>query len=80
MSDGQIYRNRPERNTSWLHSEPSQHARRLSSVSPVRVTEKAVSDIRESVRRNLETRYSSNSSLEHELHPNVVIELISVQY
>jgi len=74
MSDGQLYKNRPKQNTSWLHSEPSRRARRPSSVSPVRVIEEAVSDIRESVRRNLETRYSSESSPEHELHPNVVIE------
>jgi len=33
-----------------------------------------VSVIRESVNRNLETRFSSNSSPEHEPHPNVVIE------
>ena len=65
---------RPVRNTSWLHSEPAWRARRISPVSPVRIVEEAVRDIRDSVRRNLETRYSSDSSPEPELHPNIIIE------
>jgi len=74
MSDGQLYRNRPKQNTSWLHSEPTRRARRPSSISPVRIIEEAVSDIRENVRRNLEIRFSNNSSPEYEPHPNVVTE------
>jgi len=49
-------------NTSWLYSEPTRRARRPNSISSVRIIEEAVSDIRESVRRNLETRFSSNNS------------------
>jgi len=75
MSDGAIDSCRPaERNTSWLHSEPARRAARPTPLSPIRVIEQAVTDIRENVRRNLEAYYSSESSPESELHPNVNIE------
>jgi len=75
MSDGEIDRRRPAaRNTSWLHSEPARRAGRSTPLSPVRIIEQAVTDIRENVRRNLEAYYSSESSPEPELHPNVNIE------
>jgi len=67
-------RRRPvERNKSWLHSEPARRAR-LTLLSPIQIVEQAVSDIRDNVRRNLEAYYSSESSPEPELHPNVNIE------
>jgi len=75
MSDGEIDRHRlVERNTSWLHSEPARRTRRPTPLSPIRIVEQAVIDIRESVRRNLEAYYSSESSPEPELHPNINIE------
>ncbi|XP_039315510.1 uncharacterized protein LOC113006333 [Solenopsis invicta] len=64
----------PERNTSWLHSEPGARARRPDALSPVRVIAEAVQDIRNSVRRNLERHFSSDSASETELPPNVVVE------
>jgi len=71
MSDGEIDRRRPaERNTSWLHSEPTRLTRRLTSLSPIRIIKQAVTD-RENIRRNFEAYYSSESSPEPELYPNV---------
>jgi len=75
MLDGELDRRRPAAlNTSWLHSEPARRAARPTPLNPIRVIEQAVSDIRENVRRNLEAYYSSESSPEPELHPNVNIE------
>jgi len=75
MLDDAIDRCRPaERNTSWLYSEPARRAARPTPLNPIRVIEQAVTDIRENVRRNLEAYYSSESSPEPELHPNVNIE------
>jgi len=75
MSDGVNDRRCPvERNTSWLHSESARRAARPTPLNPIQVIEQAVSDIRENVRRNLEAYYSSESSPEPELHPNVNIE------
>jgi len=67
-------RRRPvERNKLWLHSEPARRAR-FTLLNPIQIVEQAVSDIRDNVRRNLEAYYSSESSPELELHPNVNIE------
>jgi len=75
MSDGEIERRRPaKRNKSWLHSEPARRAARPTPLNPIRVIEQAVTDIRENIRRNLEAYYSSETSPEPELHPNVNIE------
>jgi len=75
MSDDATDRRRPvERNTSWLHSKPARRAARSTLLNPIQVIEQAVSDIRDNVRRNLEAYYSSESSPEPELHPNVNIE------
>ncbi|XP_071627755.1 uncharacterized protein [Temnothorax longispinosus] len=63
-----------ELNQSWLHSETSRRARRNRPLSPVQTTEEGVSDNRETVRRNLDEYYSSESESEPELHPNSVIE------
>jgi len=72
MSDGATDRRRPvERNTSWLNSEPARRAARPTPLNPIQVIEQAVS---ENVRRSLEAYYSSESSPEPELHPNVNIE------
>jgi len=74
MSDGANNRRRPvEPHKSWLHSEPARRAR-LTPLSPIQIVEQAVRDIRDNVRRNLEENYSSESSPEPELHPNVNLE------
>jgi len=74
MSEGVNHRRRPvERNKSWLHSELARRAR-FTLLNPIQIVEQAVSDIRDNVRRNLEAYYSSESSPELELHPNVNIE------
>lgn len=65
----------PCRNISWLHSEPSRRAR-VSLLSPLRILEQTVSDICDCVKRNLETRYSNESSPESETYPNVVVERV----
>jgi len=56
-----------------LHSEP-RLTRRPTPLSPIRIIEQAVTDIRENVRRNLKAYYSSESFPELELQLNVNIE------
>jgi len=72
MSDGETDRCHPaERNTSWLHSEPARRAGRPTPLSPIRIIEQAVTDIRENVRRTLKhiTRVKAP-----EFYPNINIE------
>lgn len=75
MSDG-AYIRPPIRNHSRIHSEPNRGAHRISPLGPVRIVEEAVRDIRDSVRINLESLYSSESSPEPELHPNITVERV----
>lgn len=49
---------------------------RFIPVSSLRVFEEAVRDIRESVRKNLNARYSNDSSPEPLLHPNIVVDRV----
>ena len=79
MSEGESGRGPPRENlNSWLYSEPARRALRPSPLSPVHVlagrVEQAVRDISDSMRRNLATNYSSESSPEPGEHPNIVIE------
>jgi len=72
MSDSEINRRRTaEWNTSWLHSEPARLTRSPTPLSPIRIIEQAVIDIRENVCQNLEAYYSNESS---KLHSNINIE------
>src|SRR5580765_3304672 len=74
MSEGRNERPRPTANASWLFSEPANRAIRYSLLSPTRIVEEAVRDIRDNVRRNLNEDYSSGSLAEPELGANVITE------
>jgi len=74
-----LFRNHSERNTLWLHSDSSRRKRRSNSVSPVQIIEEAISDLRKSVRQNVETQFIRVYFTEPEFHLNIVLVRISIQ-
>jgi len=61
-------------NKTGLHSKPARRTHKLTPLSPIRIIEQAITDIRKNICRNLEAYYSSESSPKLELYPNINIE------